>query len=164
MTSPSASFDADGKATSANHAAVQFHRFTSMDEMLANLNGFVELLDTRNMDGTRLTPDNWPVNRALRGEVVFNQDLKITRRDTGESWVGNSSAAPIRDENGSVVAAVITMRDVTEQKRAEEALRESEKKFRVLADTSKAAIYVYQGENLLYVNEAAERITGYSRS
>jgi PAS domain S-box-containing protein len=53
--------------------------------------------------------------------------------------------------------------DLIDRKRADKALQESEKKFRVLADTSKAAIYVYQNENLVYVNEAAERITGYSK-
>ncbi len=77
-------FDTDGKATSANHAAVKFHRFRSMDELLTSLNSYVELLDTRNMDGTQLTPDKWPINRALRGEIVFNQDIAITRKDTGE--------------------------------------------------------------------------------
>ena len=53
--------------------------------------------------------------------------------------------------------------DITERKRIEDALRESEKKFRVLADTSKAAIYVYKDEKLVYVNDAAEKITGYSK-
>jgi len=55
------------------------------------------------------------------------------------------------------------VRDITERKRAEEALRESEEKFRVLAEMSSAIIYVYQGENLVYVNDAAQRISGYSR-
>ena len=61
------------------------------------------------------------------------------------------------------VLNLVVFYDITERKRAEDALRESEEKFRVLADMSTAAIYVYQGENLVYVNEAAERITGYSK-
>ena len=43
------------------------------------------------------------------------------------------------------------------------ALRESENKFRVLAETSPAAIFLYQGEKYLYVNPMAETLTGYSR-
>ena len=47
------------------------------------------------------------------------------------------------------------------RKHAEEALRESEEKFRVLAESSTAMIGLYQGENIVYVNSAGERLTGY---
>jgi len=47
--------------------------------------------------------------------------------------------------------------------RAAEALRESEHKFRVLTETMPAAIFLYQGDRYVYVNPAAEKITGYSR-
>lgn len=48
-------------------------------------------------------------------------------------------------------------------KRTEEALGESEDKFRVLAETSTAAIFIYQGDRAVSVNKAAETITGYSK-
>ncbi|NVN90390.1 MAG: PAS domain S-box protein [Desulfuromonadales bacterium] len=54
--------------------------------------------------------------------------------------------------------------DVTEHMRAEEALRESEEKFRVLAETSPTAIIVYQGEHFVYVNPSAVRLFGYSET
>jgi PAS domain S-box-containing protein len=44
----------------------------------------------------------------------------------------------------------------------EEALRESEEKFRVLAETSPVAICIYQGEKIIYANPATERLFGYS--
>ncbi len=46
---------------------------------------------------------------------------------------------------------------------AADALRESEHRFRVLAETMPAAIFVYQGDKYVYVNPAAEQITGYSK-
>jgi len=52
--------------------------------------------------------------------------------------------------------------DITERKQAEESLRESEQKFRVLAETTPAAIILYQGENHIYVNPTATRLIGYS--
>jgi PAS domain S-box-containing protein len=52
--------------------------------------------------------------------------------------------------------------DISERKRAEEALRESEEKFRVLAETSPVAIIVYQGEKNVYVNPKATRMIGYT--
>jgi PAS domain S-box-containing protein len=49
-----------------------------------------------------------------------------------------------------------------ERRQAELALRESEEQFRVLAETSPAAIILFQGEEIIYVNPSAERLTGYT--
>ena len=54
------------------------------------------------------------------------------------------------------------VRDVTRRKRSEEALKESEEKFRVLAELSPAAIFLYQGEKLVYANSSGARLTGFS--
>ncbi|MRS02416.1 PAS domain S-box protein, partial [bacterium] len=52
--------------------------------------------------------------------------------------------------------------ELVERTRFEYALQENEEKFRVLAETSPAAILLYQGESLVYVNPAAMKITGFS--
>ena len=54
-------------------------------------------------------------------------------------------------------------RENAERREAEEALRASEEKFRAVAETSPAAIFLYQGEKFLYVNPSAERLTGYTQ-
>ncbi len=50
---------------------------------------------------------------------------------------------------------------VKEQKRAEEDLRASEAKFRILIESSPSAIFIYRGDRILYVNQAAALISGY---
>jgi PAS domain S-box-containing protein len=52
--------------------------------------------------------------------------------------------------------------DITDRKRAEESLQESEQKFRVLAETTPAAIIVYQKNKNVYVNPHATRLIGYT--
>ena len=50
-----------------------------------------------------------------------------------------------------------------ERAQAETALRESESKFRAMAETGSAATFIFQGPKMRYVNSAAERITNYNR-
>ncbi len=56
---------------------------------------------------------------------------------------------------------MLTFMLVSVRKKAEAALQESEEKFRVLAETLPAAICLYQGEKIIYVNPAAIRMLGY---
>ena len=55
-----------------------------------------------------------------------------------------------------------TVREMQERKSAERSVRESENKFRAVAETAASAIFIFQGEHYRYVNNASEKITGYS--
>jgi PAS domain S-box-containing protein len=59
--------------------------------------------------------------------------------------------------------SLLSFLDISERKRAEMAIQESENKFRVLAETSLAVVCVYLGERFVYVNPATEHITGYTK-
>ena len=50
-----------------------------------------------------------------------------------------------------------------ETKRHQQVIQESESKFRAVAETAPAAIFIYRGDEVLYVNPASETILGYSR-
>ena len=70
---------------------------------------------------------------------------------------------PMKDENGNVVGVVEFVRDISLQKKAEEALKESEKCFRSLVENAHDAIYIISSKGFEYVNPAFEKLTGYSR-
>lgn len=55
------------------------------------------------------------------------------------------------------------LRDITDRITMEEALKESEEKFKLLAESSTSAIFIYQDNVFKYVNPAMEAISGYSR-
>lgn len=101
--------------------------------------------------------------RALReGRPVRVDLLGIRRRDGEIVWV-TGSATPIRGENGEPVGVVGTFSDVTERKLAEEALRESQEKFRAQYKGIPVPAYTWQrrGDDLVLVdyNDAAGELT-----
>ena len=56
-----------------------------------------------------------------------------------------------------------TIRDITERKRTEEVIRESEEKFRSLAEQSPNMIFINKDGRIVYANKKCEEITGYKR-
>ena len=96
------------------------------------------------------------------GEPTNTFDWEVIRKD-GSKVYGEVSASLIKDSNGHPTGFRGIARDITERKEAEEALQESEKKFRVLTETAASGIFIHQGEKFVYVNPASEAMTGYSR-
>lgn len=70
-------------------------------------------------------------------------------------------SSPILNKDGRVVAAIEMVEDVTEPKHAEQALKESENKFRDLAEKSLVGIYLIQDDIFKYVNPRMAEIFGY---
>jgi PAS domain S-box-containing protein len=76
-------------------------------------------------ENERLSDEAWPMARALRtGETRQAEPLQVRRPDGTTAHVLGSSA-PVRDRDGHIVAGVVTLVDVTERRRAEEAAREA---------------------------------------
>ena len=72
-------------------------------------------------------------------------------------------SSPIFDESGEIVKFVDLRRDITEKKRTEEALQESERSYRELFEVAPDAIWVHDLKgNILKANKAAEKLTGLS--
>lgn len=74
-------------------------------------------------------------------------------------------AAPIRGEGGEIVAVIETVQDMTDLKLAEQAVRESEERYRQLFENNPHPMWAYDLENLAFlaVNNAAVAHYGYSR-
>lgn len=72
------------------------------------------------------------------------------------------TASPLRDSTGKIIAGIEIARDISERKYAQEALRESESKFRNLAEKSLVGIYLIQNGVCKYVNPRLAEIFGYS--
>ena len=89
--------------------------------------------DIYHSDGvTRATADELPLTRATRhGEIVRGEEWVVCRKDGSKVHI-LCTAAPIRDKEGRILAGVIGWQDVTDLKRAEQALRQSERRYSAL--------------------------------
>jgi PAS domain-containing protein len=83
-------------------------------------------------EGREITADQLPLQRAARGETVLDEEVRVVF-DDGAFFDELISAAPVRDAGGRAVGAVGAAVDITNRKRAEEALRLSEQRFRDFA-------------------------------
>jgi two-component system sensor histidine kinase/response regulator len=95
------------------------------------------------------------------GQPVLGKEEKETWPDGRETWV-STTKMPLRDANENIIGTFGISRDVTERKRAEEALRESERRYRLLFERNLAGVYrtTWDGQ-FLDCNEAFARILGY---
>ena len=95
------------------------------------------------------------------GRPMIAKEEKETWPDGRVTWV-SSSKIPMRNAEGAIIGTFGVSRDITERKRAEEALRESEVRYRRLFERNLAG--VFQGTldgHILDCNDAYARILGY---
>ena len=71
---------------------------------------------------------------------------------------------PVRDAGGNVVGVVEVTLEITQRKRAEEAMRESEERYRTVLEACPDAVVVYDIEGKgVYINQAFTRVFGWTR-
>jgi PAS domain S-box-containing protein len=114
-------------------------------------------------------PDDESAARAKFAEMMTSApgtvgSLSLRARHKDGSWRYLDSTVTVTVDPGGLPQVVVTSRDVTERRNAEADLQESEERFRALAATTTAAIFIFKGPRVSYANPAAESITGYTSS
>ena len=94
-----------------------------------------------------------------------NKDITYTesyqRRQDGEIRLLAWWCKVQKNKKGEIIKSISTARDVTEQRKIQGNLKESESLFRNLTEASTFGVVIYDKDNLIFVNKAAEKITGF---
>ena len=146
--------DMDGYITSMNAAGARFFGYTALEMRGRHLS---ELVDpecaARDIEDMKNHPGSMPLRSTYRLQNAQGEWRSLEGMITVE-----------RDRHGHAIGVRGVVRDITDQKHAEEAIRESEKRYRELFENANDIIYTHdlQG-NFTSLNRTGERITGYSR-
>ena len=98
------------------------------------------------------------------GQPLVNQEEASMDAEGNPKWT-STSKVPLRDKDGQPIGIIGIGRDITERKRAEDALRESNQAMKALVDASPVAIIcVDRGGNVTMVNPAAVEMFGWSEA
>lgn len=98
---------------------------------------------------------------AIEASKPSVNEEEITYADDGHIELVETIKTPIYDHNRKVYGVLGIARDITHRKKAEEALSQSEKKFRILSEASTHSILILQNNKVVYFNPAFVSISEY---
>ncbi len=115
----------------------------------------------------RMTPfpaDQLPLTRAIRGEVVTDVEMFIRNQQRTQGVVVSISGAPLREAAGEIRGGVVVVRDVTQERLAQSALRESEERARQIVETAyDPFVAIDSVGRVVDWNSRAQEVFGYTR-
>jgi diguanylate cyclase (GGDEF)-like protein/PAS domain S-box-containing protein len=144
--------DLDGKIRVVNHAASAMLGYPDAALLGKAIRGIVS------------PEENLTTGQLLHSFGVLEQNMSWCTASGGRIDVLATSSF-VRDDSGKPVGVVYAATDVTERRRAEQAIRESEHRYRTLFEGNPLPMWVYDYETLAFiaVNEAAVRHYGFSK-
>lgn len=149
----------DGKYVSVNPALAGILKYDSPEDLLENVNrsSIQKVLFVDSSERAQV------VNRIFESSAWHVFDCRYRCKD-GSVITCKVHSRRILEQEGCEHEFESFLENITDRVEAEKALRESEEKFRVLAETAPAAIVVYQDEKFVYVNQAAVRLFGFGEA
>ena len=145
----------DGRFISANPSLAHIHGYDSPEELIKTVKNIASMY-VNPEDHHRL------INLLFEQGAVQNYEAKMYRKDGSLQWI-SINVRLVRDVQGKPLYYEGTMMDITNRKMAEEALAESEERYRTAIEHSNDAVAIIHGDKIQYVNRRFVEIFGYDK-
>jgi PAS domain S-box-containing protein len=154
--------DREGRATFINPAGASMLQRTATEVVGQTMH---DLNHHTRADGTPYPREECPLYATYRDGVVHRVANEVFWKKDGTSFPVEYVSTPIRDEGGNLMGAVVSFRDISEIRRADQLLRRSEVRFRNITETARDAIIALDADSgtVTEWNSAAEAIFGYTK-
>jgi len=148
--------DLKGIITEVNQRMVEMHGFSSKDELRGK--NALELLAPR--DHKKIAAN---MKKVIKQGAIRGVEYTLLRAD-GSEFPGELSTNALKDASGNPVGHITIVRDITERKRAEEALQAEKNKLQSVIDAMADALTIQDRDyNIIFQNEPSRKSTGGAR-
>ncbi len=149
--------DSQGLITYVNPAAEAMFGWTEAELLGKKMH---DVTHYKHLDGTPFPASDCPGLRVLQDSIELQEYEDVFIRKDGSFFPVVYSASPLRLD-GKIVGIVVGFRDDTYRRQADRIVRESEERFRLVADTAPVTIWMTDVDNACtYVNRRWVEITG----
>lgn len=157
-------FDHMGNIFRMNEIARNIFGYSSHEYIMTCQKGHdaIQLCKT---DGTPYKEGEEPLSRALKGEIIRDEEVMIIRIPGNPIWL-SETLAPIYNQSQTLIGVILTFTDITARKRKVEDLLASERELLnvTLNSLGEGVVTVDSDEKVILINESAVNLTGYSQA
>jgi len=151
--------DLEGRTTFVNPAGANMLGYEPQELVGSFMHGTVH---HSRSDGSPYPREECPMYAAFTDGTIHKVEDEVLWRKDGTSFPVEYSSTPIW-QAGQLVGAVVTFRDITERKQAEEVLKKSRQDFQTLVDSLEGVVWEcdFPSYRFTFVSQQAERLLGY---
>ncbi len=146
-----------------NRAALAMHRYPVQDERMTKLEEIAQDYRLYSRSGEELPQHDWPINKLMRGEPLRDFDALMCNVRQGWQLDASFGGVLVRDADGLPLLGLLTMRDMTERRRAERTRDDALRRLRLAMEIAHLGEWEWSvPDDQIYLSPQWKALLGYA--